>query len=104
MRKVNKIIIKQIIVFYSKAWKNRNDVMHNSGRYREHVIDQDKRLIEEIEKGNKPSIRKYVRMQQLELDKSNTGYIRLQNMSTTKMMKNAKDEIVNDIRNYFPVR
>ena len=43
-------------------------------------------------------------MQQLELDKSDTGYIRLWNMSTTKIMKNAKDEIVNNIRNYFPVR
>ena len=43
-------------------------------------------------------------MQRLELDKSNTGYIRLWNMTTTKMMKNVKDEIVNDIRNYFPVR
>ena len=92
------------MVFYVKAWKNRNDMMHDSRRYREHVIDWHKRLIEEIEKGNKPSVRKYVRMQQLELDKSNTDYIRLWNMSTMKMMKNAKEEIVNDIRNYFPVR
>ena len=73
--KVNKIIVKQSMVFYLKAWKNRNDIMHNSGRYREHVIDWHKRLIKEIEKGNKPSIRKYVRMQRLELDKSDTGYI-----------------------------
>ena len=43
-------------------------------------------------------------MQWLELDKSDTGYIRLQNMTTMKMMKNAKEEIVNDIRNYFPIR
>ena len=79
-------------------------MMHDSGRYREHVIDWYKRLIEEIEKGNKPSIRKYMQMQQLELDKSDTEYIRLWNMSTMKMMKNAKEETVNDIRNYFPVR
>jgi len=39
IRTVNKIIVKQRVVFYSKVWKNRNDVMHNSGRYREHVID-----------------------------------------------------------------
>ena len=92
------------MVFYLKAWKNRNDVMHDSERYREHVVDWHKRLIDEIEKGNKPSMRKYAQMQQLDLDKCDIGYIRLWNISTTKMMKYAKDKKVNDIRNYFPIR
>ena len=49
-------------------------------------------------------MRKYARLQKLDIDKCDTGYIRLWNMSTMKMMKNTKDERVNDIRNYFPIR
>ena len=79
-------------------------MLHDTERYREHAVDWHQHLIEEIEKSNKPSMRKYARIQKLDLDKCDTGYIRLWNMSTTKMMKNAKDERVNDIRNYFPVR
>ena len=77
MKRVNKIIIKYSILFYSKAWKNRNNVLHDTERYREHVVDWHQRLIEEIEKSNKPSMRKYTRLQKLDIDKCNTGYIRL---------------------------
>jgi hypothetical protein len=104
MKRINKIIVKQSVIYYSKAWKNRNDVLHDTEKYREHVIDWHKRLVENIENSNKPSMRRYVRMQKLDLSKCDTGYIRLWNMSTVKMMKNAKDESVNDIRNYFQVR
>jgi len=104
MKRINKIIVKQSVIYYSKAWKNRNDVLHDTEKYREQVIDWHKRLVENIENSNKPSMRRYVRMQKLDLSKCDTGYIRLWNMSTVKMMKNAKDESVNDIRNYFQVR
>ena len=62
MKRVNKIIIKHSMLFYSKVWKNRNDVLHDTGRYREHVVDWYQRLLEEIEKSNKPSMRKYARL------------------------------------------
>lgn len=46
----------------------------------------------------------YVRNQKLDLEKSDTGYVRLWNLYTTKMMKKARRERTNDIRNYFSVR
>ena len=104
MDQINKLIIKHSVVFYSKAWKNRNKVIQSCRRHRECAVDEDKQLREEIEQGNKPSMRKCVRMQQLCLDKSNTGYIRLWNILTTKMIRNEKDEQVNSIRNYFSAK
>ena len=60
--------------------------------------------MEEIEKGDKLSMRRYVKMQKLDIKKSDISYIRLWNESTVKMMKQSKRETVNDIRNYFSIR
>ena len=68
------------------------------------MIEWYNKLVEKIEKGSKPSMRTYVQKQKLDLERCNTSYIRLLNTLTTRMMRNAIDERVNDIRNYFPVR
>ena len=104
MKKINKIIVKNSITFYLKAWTQRNEVMHNSEKYQNYVIEWHRRIVEAIDKGDKPSMRTYVERQKLDLEKCNISYIQLWNMSTVKMMKEAKKERVNDIRNYFPIR
>ena len=43
-------------------------------------------------------------MQKLDVEKYENSYIRLQNESTVKMIKEVKREPVNDIRNYFSIR
>ena len=60
--------------------------------------------METIEIGNHPSMKQYVRMQRLDVEKCDMVYIRLWIESTMKMMKQAKTEKVNDIRNYFALR
>ena len=102
-KKLNRIIVKCSVIFYSRAWIHQNEIMHDTGKYREYVIEWYKRLVEKIESGNKPSMRRYVRMQKIDVDKCDTGYIKLWNESTTKMMKEAKVENTNDIRNYFAI-
>ena len=44
-------------MFYFKVWVHQNEIMHNNGKYREHIIEWYRRIVEEVEKGNKPSIR-----------------------------------------------
>ena len=104
MHVVNKIIVKQSVMFYSRAWSHRNEVMHDKDIYRKYMIKWYERIVEEIEKGDKPDMKIYVRNQKLDLEKSDTGYVRLWNLYTTKMMKKARRERTNDIRNYFSVR
>ena len=36
---MNKIVVKQCAMFYSKAWKQRNDFFHDKDDYRKFVID-----------------------------------------------------------------
>ena len=79
-------------------------MLHDKDKYREHVIEWHRRLNKEIERGQKPIMKKYARKQKIDIEKCNTAYIRLSNMSTTNMMKKVADEKVNDIRNYFPLR
>ena len=52
--------------------------------------------------GNKPEMRRYVRNQELEIEKSITGYIQYWIMTAADMAKKAMKEIENDIRIYFP--
>ena len=83
---------------------HRNKILYDEETYRAYLIEWHKCIVEEVERGDKPSMRRYVRMQKLDIEKSETSYIRLWNESTVKMMKNAKKEYVNDIRNYFSIR
>ena len=39
MKKLNKIIVKCSMIFYSKAWTYRNKIMHDDIKFREFVID-----------------------------------------------------------------
>ena len=83
---------------------HKNKILYDEETYRVYLIDWHKRIVEEAERGDKPSIRQYVRMQKLNIEKSEISYIRLWNKLIVKMMKNAKKEPVNDIRNYFLIR
>jgi len=65
---------------------HRNKILHNKETYQVYLIDW------------------HVRMQKLNIKKSEMSYIRLWNETTVKMMKNAKKEPVNNIRNYFSIR
>ena len=49
-------------------------------------------------------MKRYLRLQKLNIEKSESSYIKLWNKSTVKMMKEAREETVNDIRNYFLIK
>ena len=77
MKKINKIIVKNSIIFYLKAWTQRNEVMYNSEKYQNYIIEWYRRIVEAIKKGDKPNMRTYVERQKLDLEKCNMSYIRL---------------------------
>ena len=104
MKKFNKVIVKCSVMFYSKVWTHRNEIMNNDKKQREFVIDWYEKIVDEIEKANKPNMKRHVRLQKLDVEKCDTGYIKSWNKSTMKMSKEEKSEKSNDIRNYFPVR
>ena len=37
MHEVNKLIVKYSIIFYSEAWRHRNEIKHDSNKYKEFV-------------------------------------------------------------------
>ena len=101
MKKLNKIIVKHSIIFYSKAQVHRNKILHDTEKYREYTVNWYNNLVKEVENGDKPSVKRYVRMQHLDTEKYKMSYIRLWIKITMKMMKEAKREIMNNIRNFF---
>ena len=104
MKQANKIIARKSVEFYSKAWTNRNECFHDKVKYRNHVVEWHERIVNNINEGNRVEMKRYLRSQKIDVEKCDTSYIRLWNVSTLKLMKKMKDEVVNDIRNFFPVR
>lgn len=104
MKKLNKILVKHSVMFYSKVWVHRNEILHDTEKCREHTLTWYNNLVVAVENGDKPSVKRYVRMQRLDTEKCETSYIRLWIETTAKMLKEAKKEMVNDIRNYFSFR
>ena len=45
MRKVNKIIVKTSVLFYSKAWTHRNEMLYNPEKYKEYVVKWHNNII-----------------------------------------------------------
>ena len=100
---INKIIVKQSVLFYTKAQRYRNEVMHDLAKYSLFVIDWYKNVVESIEQDNKPEIHKYLQVQRLNIDQYDGAYIRQRVLSTMKMRKIAEVERVNNIRRFFVV-
>ena len=103
MKQMNKIIVKKSVNFYSEAWKHRNEVLHCPEKYKEYVIDWHKKIVRMIESSNKPEMIRYLRMQRIDVSRCSNACIRNWNMLAMKMHSKAREEVLNDIRNYFRV-
>ena len=60
--------------FHAKIWKYRNEILYKSDKNREYTIKwflHENKVIE----GNEPNIRKYIRKQALEIEKSTIIYV-----------------------------
>ena len=90
--------------FYSKAWTQRNECFNDKDKYRRYVIEWHKRIINCINEGNRLEMKRYLRSQKIDVEKCDSSYIRLWNVSTLNLMKKTKEEVVHGIRNFFLVR
>ena len=68
------------------------------------MIEKHNNIASMIERSNKPEMLKYLRMQRLEVSRSSNGCNRNWNMLAMKLCSEAKEEVLNDMRNYFRVR
>ena len=104
MKQVNRIITQKSMEFYSKAWTQRNECFNDKDKYRCHVIEWHERIVNYINEENRLEMKRYLRSQKIDVEKCNSSYIRLWNISILNLMKKMKEEVVYDIRNFFPVR
>ena len=101
MTKLNKIIIKKSVIYYSKAWNHQNESLHDPEKYRQYVLEWNEKLILRIEQGNKPEMTKYLRTYPLDISKCTNSYIRRWNIAAQELCKRVSNEVVSDIRQYF---
>ena len=103
MKRMDKIFLKQCVMFYSKVWKQRNEVFHDRGNHRKFVIDWHEKLKEKIESENRPEMKKHARKQETDVEKCDSSCIRLWNITMWKMMKSTVKEKTNDTRKYLKI-
>jgi len=101
MKKINKIIVKISVQFYSKCWKHRNEIMHSPEIYRKYMEEWYCNLRELIVRGNKPEMHKYLKTYEINVDQCSTSYIRKWNIDASEMYKKASTERLSDIRMFF---
>ena len=75
MYTVNKVIIKKSVTFYSEVQKYRCEVQHNPSKYKEFVYNWYKNVKEMVENENRPEVKKYVRMQEINLEQYDIAYV-----------------------------
>ena len=44
MKRINKIIVKRSVLYYSKSWKQRNEILHCPEIYRRYMIEWYKKI------------------------------------------------------------
>ena len=104
MYTLNKLIIKQSVIFYLEALRQRNKVRQDPKKYREFIHNQYKNVKEVIEKDNRLEVLKYVRIQELNLEHCNVAYIQQWIIGILNMRRIVTEEKSNDIRRYFTVQ
>jgi len=101
MIKVNKMLVKASVSYYSKSWVHRNEMLHNPKSYKSYVVQWHNRIVELIERSNRPVMRQYLRIQKIDTEKCSSGYIRQWNMAAMDMYKKTDKENLGDIRSFF---
>ena len=101
MIEVNKIIVRNSVRFYSAAWKQRNDTLHSPENYKMFVTNWYENIIDLINRENRPEMKRYLRQQEIDVQRCDVSYIRHWILGALKMRKITREEKVNDIRRYF---
>ena len=101
MHTINKIIVKSSVMFYSEAWRHRNEMKHKPEAYKEFVKLWYSNVREMIERDNRPEVLRYARMQELDLDRCDSAYIVMWIKTILKMRKKAKKVVLQDIRQFL---
>ena len=78
--------------------------MHDPDKYRSFVIKQYKKVVESIERDNRPQMYKYLRVQRINVDQCDGVYIRYWILSVMKIKKITEIEKLNDIRRFFTIQ
>jgi len=100
MKQVNRIIVRKSVEFYSRAWKNHNEILHDKQRYRQYMIEWYERIKSKIRNRNEPEIKKYLRAQELEVNRC-SSYIRTWNMGAIQLIRKVPEKKMQNIRTFF---
>ena len=101
MTKLNKTIVKQSVLLYSKAWSIRNEEFHDEDTYRKYVISWNKQITKMITEGNKPEMNKYIRAYPLNIECCSNQEIKRWNLAATEIYRTVDSEKMIDMRKYF---
>ena len=93
---LNKIIVRQSVLFYAEAWRHRNEVLHEPLKYKSFVI--------ELYKNIGPEMKRYLSAQEINVGNCDNACTSQWNLNTIQMRKTSKEEKVNDIGRFLVMK
>ena len=98
----NHMIVKYCLLYYRYCWEDRNEKLHNREVQRERIISQYRNKLDKAKQSNYPQVKKYADQNQVNIETTNTEYIRWQIYSLHMLKKNAeKYQGKEDIQRFF---
>ena len=98
---VNKIIVKESVMYYGKCWKDRNEIAENPTIRRDRTMIWLNNFVKNNESCEHKILRQYVRNMPKNIKNMSTENIQSWLINAHMIKKNAPTIKVNDIRNYL---
>ena len=101
---LNKIIIRQSVLFYAEACRHMNEVLHEPLKCESFVIEWYEKVVDVLNKENRQEMKRHLRAQDINVENCDNACIRQWNLSTMQMRKTSKEEKVNETRRFLATK
>ena len=101
MKEINRILVRQSVEYYSEAWKQRNDLLHDPNYYKQYIVDWYNNVKNMITNEERMQVQTYLRTQPVDVNCCDASYIKSWILGILQMRKIVKESKRNDIRKYF---
>ena len=98
---LNKILVKKVVLFYSKCWKHRNNAYHDEEKQRERLIKWCERTKLQVEMHEPEQVKLFMRRNKIDVTRCENETMRLWICNANELRKKVEKFPANDIRRHF---
>ena len=101
MHEINEILVRNRVLYYLDAQKQRINGLYDPKYYKSYVVEWHKNIKNMIEQDNRPELNHYVQNQEINIKRRDASCIKIWILGVLKMRKLTKETKENNTRRYF---